>query len=333
MAGWVVLVSLAVGGSAAAQCVAGSDGSRTQCYALTAGQNIPAGTVCVTVSGDNLTVTYSTVDGWELTGAHLWVGTSISALPQTRTGNPIPGQFPYNAGNLSGVTTYTFSVPLATLGFSCPSEDRDFLMAAHAALRRLNDDGTVQTETGWSAGTRITAKGNWATISTLRLTCECGIVTPPGSVCETAFARGSANLCFLDLDEDGDGNADFNRWGWTNGPLGVGSHTFELWAAAGQCSTTKGVSIGTVTVLYSSSGDATVSYDISAAGITLREAHIYAGNELLPVNHRGFYTVAPGQYPHVNDDLGDVVSYEFTFSGLSGPIWVVAHAVACGFPD
>jgi len=57
-------------------CVATEDGSGTQCFDLLAGQHILAGSVCVRIEGDDLAVTYSTTDGWELTETHLWVGTT-----------------------------------------------------------------------------------------------------------------------------------------------------------------------------------------------------------------------------------------------------------------
>ena len=41
-------------------------------------------------------------------------------------------------------------------------------------------------------------------------------------------------------------------------------------------------------------------------------------------------TVAPGQYPLIDDELeGGTTSYTFQVNDLSGPIYVVAHAVTC----
>ena len=150
----MILISAAVGLlltvalSANAQCIEGGDESGTQLFTLYAGQTIDAGTVSVTVNGDNLDVTYTTTNGWELSETHLWVGLSITDMPQTRKGNPIPGQFPYVSGDITGATSYTSSVALGDLGFSCPGDDKNFLMAAHASLSRDNGDGTYQTETG-----------------------------------------------------------------------------------------------------------------------------------------------------------------------------------------
>jgi hypothetical protein len=238
------------------------------------------------------------------------------------------------SGDITGATSYEFSIPLADLGFSCPGDDMNFLVAAHAALRRANGDGTYQTETGWSDGARITERGNWATLSTITLTCDCGGTgSTGGGNCETAFARAATpvNTCFLDLDEDGDGTRDFSRWGWTNGPLSYGTYTYDIYAGAGQCDINKGTLVGTLTTVYDGP-TATVTYDI-AAPYNLKESHLYVGSDVLPINGNGFNTVAPGQYPQLHEGLDGASSDDYVFDGLSGEVYIVAHATVCGFPD
>jgi hypothetical protein len=51
----------------------------------------------------------------------------------------------------------------------------------------------------------------------------------------------------------------------------------------------------------------------------LAETHVYVGNDILPQDNKGGYTVAPGQYQMV--------------TGLSGDIYVVAHASVYGVED
>ncbi len=145
--------------------------------------------------------------------------------------------------------------------------------------------------------------------------------TPSEVVCETAFAFGGTTAtCFLEIE-----GLESNRWGWTNGPLVEGSYTFDLYAAAGQCDLSKGTLVGGVTVVYTG-GTATVTYSVNA-GFTLNEVHLYVGSGILPMKD-GEYTVAPGQYPYSGDG-----SEPFVLSGLSGEIYVIAHAVVCGvFP-
>jgi hypothetical protein len=54
------------------------------------------------------------------------------------------------------------------------------------------------------------------------------------------------------------------------------------------------------------------------------------GAEPLPRNKQGVFTVAPGQYPDIKDDLDQATSVTFLVTGMSGDIYVVAHAVAAG---
>ena len=132
----------------------------------------------------------------------------------------------------------------------------------------------------------------------------------------------------MDIDEDNDGIGDFNRWGWTNGALGAGVYAFEIYAGAGQCDLSKGTFVGILNVIYDGSS-AYVSFDLNAPyGLT--ETHLYIGSGLLASNN-GEFTVAPGQYPDVHDDLGSVLSDSFVVTGLSGEIFVVAHATVDGF--
>jgi len=301
------------------------------CVKLFAGQTIDAGTVCfedidTNEDGwaDTLRVTYATKDGWELVETHFWLGTRLADMPMTNKGNPIPGQFPYGSGDITGQTEYYFDIPFSAFGMECPGPEY-FFVAAHAAIRKPNGTGGYLTETGWGEGQRIVTKGNWATWFAIWITCTNEEPpSPPG--CETAFAYGGDYAtCFLDLDLDNDGQGDFNRWGWTNGPLAACNYEFEIWAAAGQCDLTKGTHVGTLYVDYDGA-TATVTYDMHYS-FYMDETHLYVGNEILP-RKNGEYTVAPGQFGHIHD-LDGATYDQFVIDGLSGDIYVVAHAVVC----
>jgi hypothetical protein len=306
------------------------------CTTLFAGQSIDAGTVCAEVidygDTEELCITYTTTGGWELVEAHLWVGEDLSDMPQTRKGNPKVGNFPHHSGDITGQTTYTFCLDLNQFGTEGGAVDLcDLLLyaAAHAVVRKDNGDGTYQTETGWGDGQRMIQRGNWATYFTIQLDCELGGGGGGGETGETAFAYDCdiyAN-CFLDIDEDGDGNGDFNRWGWSNGALGVGTYYFDIYAGAGQCDISKGTLVGLLTVDYDGS-TATVTYN-TCGTYYMDEVHLYVGNEILARDVNGDYTVAPGQYPYIDDDIA-TNEYTFTVDGLSGDIYVVAHAVVVG---
>jgi len=309
-----------------AQCVATADASQTQCQKLLAGQTIDAGDVCVTVADGMVNVTYVTENGWMLAEAHLWVGTNLADMPKTKTGNPKIGNFPYNSGDITGATAYTFEIPLESLGFVCPGPDQSYFAAAHAAVLKENGRGGYQTETGWAEGSKIVSRGSWATYFTFALTCACEDDDDGELTCETAFAYSETDsACFLDLDLDNNGSGDFNRWGWTIGPLQPGNYEFPIYAAAGQCDLSKGTLVGYLSVSYDGFG-AHVGYN-SIVPVVFEESHLYVGNDLLPLNN-GQYTVAPGQYPYIHD-LDGAAFDGYVISGLSGDIFVVAHAVAC----
>ncbi|MBT8269633.1 MAG: hypothetical protein KJN59_10455 [Bacteroidia bacterium] len=137
--------------------------------------------------------------------------------------------------------------------------------------------------------------------------------------CETAFAYYEDG-CFLD--------DDFNRWGWTLGPLSEGfSGSFDLYAGAGQCKLIKGELVGSVSVEYSD-GTVTVEYE-TMEGKCLTETHVYVGNEEYPTNPAGKPTVAPGQYGNSNSYPDGATADSFTVGDLSGDVYVIAHAVVC----
>lgn len=317
--------------NAFAACVSTADGSGIQSYTLLAGQTINTGQVTAQVNGNNLEVTYTTTDGWSLNEVHLWVGENIADMPQTRKGSPIPGKFPYVSGDITSATSYQIDIPLDSLGFACPGDDKTYLVAAHASVSKTLADGAVQSETGWSEGARFVERGNWATYSTLALTCDCDSNPPVTGSCETAFSYspGEDATCFLDIDEDGDGVGDFNRWGWTIGPLSPGTYNeYDVYAGAGKCDTNKGTHVGTVRVDYDGT-TATVSFLNVFYPYNLKETHVYVGNDILPSNN-GYFTVAPGQYTEIHDDLGGAQADSYSIPA-TGDIYVVSHATVCGF--
>ena len=295
---------------------------------LFAGQTTDVGTVSFDdIDTDNdgtvdaLEVTYNLTNGWEFSEIHFWMGGTLSEMPSTRSGNPQIGQFPYNFSNVTGLTTYSFEIPFSSIGFTCGSEGTYFV-ASHASVRLPDGNGGYQNETAWGDGERLTQRGNWAMYYSITITCD----DPQGpfgpKTTETAFAYNSsfANT-FISLNFNG-------RWGWTNGPLSQGTYTFDLWAGAGQNDLSKGTLVGDVTLTYSGS-NVTVTYQTDVPYL-LEEVHVYVGNEYLALNN-GEYTIAPGQYPYTNGDLGGVSSYVFNISNMSGDVYMTAHATVSGF--
>ena len=130
---------------------------------------------------------------------------------------------------------------------------------------------------------------------------------------ETAYAKGGSAICFIPT---------FANWGWTNPVTLAGSpYTWNLWAGAGQCNTSKGTLVGNVTVVRTAGGCITVTYNM-ASGYLLKETHVYAGCDQFPKVKQGkklVSTVAPGQYYNASP-VNCTTAY------------VIAHAVV-GIPD
>jgi hypothetical protein len=326
----------------------GSSFSNVSTQIIYAGQTINAGMITyddVDTNGDQqddaLQVTFQASNGWALIDVSFFVGNTLSDLPTNKSGNPIPGQFPYKSGNILGQTSYTLTIPFLTLGFSCPSGVvRNFYVAAHCNLRKALSGGTTyQYETGWGDGLRLLTRGNWAMYNQIYITCDVINNPPTAASTETAFAFDEDQSgCFQNYSIFLDNP---QRWGWTNGAYAPGTYTFKIYAGAGQCDLSKGIYVGDLTVVYAGTS-ANVSYNLIGTNpstnlpYTLREVHLYVGNEEFPKiangAQAGEYTIAPGKFPYKSTGLTGS-SYSFTVNNLSGSVYIIAHAVVHGFPE
>ncbi|MCD4683547.1 MAG: hypothetical protein K8R86_09720 [Bacteroidales bacterium] len=273
-------------------------------------ETVVAGTVTVGNDENFLYVTYELTGNYWIDNAALYVGPADD-VPGTLYGNGTgsfsPWNFPYKYFPWNPVQTKTFVVDLSTL------EDC-FLVVAYAYVQDVSTGDYYF----------IYGKNNNKSPGFYFDYCKQSCQEP---TCETAFAWGDEYAtCFIDIPY-----LNGNRWGWTNGPLSSGIYDFELWAGAGQCDLSKGTLVGTLNIDYDGS-IATVTYSMDA-GFTLNETHLYIGDEPVPQKNNGQYTVAPGQYPYKHDDLNGANSDTYVVDGLSGDIYVIGHAVACGeFP-
>lgn len=115
---------------------------------LIAGQKTEVGSVYAYFHEGKLYVTYNVTSPWCFTELHLAAADSLAGIPQTRTGNPIPGRFPYHY-NAYGKCESSYTFP--PIDATCP-----LYIAAHAAVQNV-----YQYETAWGLGTPFVEKGNW----------------------------------------------------------------------------------------------------------------------------------------------------------------------------
>jgi len=290
---------------------------------LWAGQTIDAGTLIVSNDETNLYVTYNTTGVFGT--LHLWVGTDLTLLPTTPNGpgagTPIPGQFPY-VFDAAGLTTYTFTIPLANISFytACGNTIN---VVAHA---EVSINGGQETAFGGDiAGTGTNRWYFYAAYAT-----ACCSDTPPPAPLEklgTAFAKGGyvfttdkksnpENLPSLNLTK--------NRWGWAINLTSPAFKTYDLYVGAGLNKTSKAKLVGTASVNYTGT-QATVTYTLNPSFV-IEEAHVYA-NDFKPT------TLAPGQYGNTFYFNPFAFTHSFTVDVMDtngDGVWFIIHAVAYG---
>jgi len=303
------------------------DGS--ECQTLIAGQHIEAGEVCVEVQGTTLAVTYNMFDNWELMEAHLWAGTNLLDMPANKKGNPKIGNFPYVTGDITGATTITFNVSLEEAFGAVEPCDVTGLLAGHAAVRRDNGEGGYETQTGWIDGEQIIEKGSWAMFSSVEFTCPVDEeVVIPVIQCkgDTAYAYASGDPAYIPGDYNIPGGATFidlgitsARWGWQITLNDGDVFDTPIYAGAGQNDLSKGYIVGKLNGSYLN-GELSVTY-LMNDGSTMKELHLYVGEDDLP-------SLAPGSYTVVKDGLtgGEETTFTYTSFETAPSINVVAHA-------
>ncbi|MHC4457766.1 MAG: hypothetical protein ACYS0I_11915 [Planctomycetota bacterium] len=94
------------------------------------------GNVEIWNDANNLYVKYVIEDtAWSLTETHLHVATSPDDVPQTKTGNPIPGQFDYDDSSPEyDSASQTYTIP------SSWAVDQELIIAAHAVVETEIDN-------------------------------------------------------------------------------------------------------------------------------------------------------------------------------------------------
>ena len=127
---------------------------------LLAGKYTDVGDVYVWNDESCLYVWYETNEmGWYLTEAHLDVQCDPDEIPQTKKGNPIPGQFAYSTCFEETDEQTNWCKAISREDLECSDCDEVVTIAAHAVV--WTDDQPYTSETAWGDGTRFTTKGNW----------------------------------------------------------------------------------------------------------------------------------------------------------------------------
>jgi hypothetical protein len=111
---------------------------------VTTKDSTTVGTATFKVDGADLEVAIETEDGWVIEEIHFHVAASLSGIPQTKKGNPIPGQFLMKADG-DGETDHAFSVSLADLELSA---DDGLVVAVHVVVSK-DVDGKTEKEAAW----------------------------------------------------------------------------------------------------------------------------------------------------------------------------------------
>ncbi len=261
---------------------------------------------------DALQVVYSTTEGWNLISIDLWVGSSLSDMPDTQKGDPKPRKFPYRARRISDVT-WAVTIPFEQIGYQCGNADV-WYAAAHAIVKKQEGRWRHRTESAWSGDTRFRDKrGHWATYTTIVI--DCDGEEPPPPTAHPAFAFDPANSwCLGDVG---------GGLGWTTPVFDAGTYVHVLYADPTGCGTDGLTVVGTVTLVYDGSSAATVTIEMSGPYTLDLAAVYYGGSETPPGSDPNTYTVV--------HTLSNATTDTFTITNFDPFSYFVAQASVKGF--
>lgn len=158
---------------------------------LLAGQNMDAGNVTIYNTQDSLYIFVETSGNWRLTSTKIYVGT-LAGMPQTSTGNPKVGQFPYKKNFSPSATSSLTVISLSGLP-AC------YIVAVHVDLQQVVNGTIVQTQTGWANGSPMPGS-NWAMYANY-CTQACNPCVYPTTT-TTLFAGQTINVGTLSITND-----------------------------------------------------------------------------------------------------------------------------------
>ena len=111
--------------------------------------NIEVGNLTAVVEGDNLTVTYNTINGWSMHETHLYIGSTAPTVSLLRA-------FPFKHEGLGGVKSDTYVISMSELGFTA---DDTVFIAAQAGVQKPGLPDLLK-ESAWANGDPIPSGKN-----------------------------------------------------------------------------------------------------------------------------------------------------------------------------
>ncbi len=261
---------------------------------------------------DALQVTYVTADGWKFYSTNLWIGPSLSDMPDTRKGDPKPRKFPYRERRINE-TTWTITVPFEAIGYQC-GDASTWYVAANAVVRKVSGHRKHRTESAWSGDTRFRDKrGHWATYSTIVIDCD-GPTEPPPNTPHPAYGYSPGAWCLSTYGVVP---------GWTTPVFDAGTYVQVLYADPSDCGTAGLTAVGTATLVYDGGSNATVTFEMFPP-YTLNLAAVYHGAGEAPAG------TDPNSYTIVHTLTGATID-TFTITNFEPFSFLVTQASVSGF--
>jgi hypothetical protein len=303
-------------------------------WTLTTTSNVVVGTVTVCNGLNNVYVNYAlTSPAAKFGNIQLWIGNSLLNMPQDAAGVPDYSKF-CNAlgGSCRDATNYEweaeFQIPFPSTNivdaYSGCGLPLYFVARTEIRLDTNGDGVPDKTEWAYAGNTRNGSKNNYWYYGTYKICCDFGTAQSPHY--QTAFAKGGW-VWTTDKKANPEGLLSLNltqsRWGWAINLIYTGSTTYDIWAGAALNDTSKGVKVGTATVVWDGS-TVKVTYNMFG-GYLLQEAHVYAGDAKPTL-------IAPGQYGNL-ESFEPLGTSSYTFSlGLKDAdktkgVWLIIHGV------
>ena len=298
---------------------------------LIAGQSIDAGTVTVTNDDENLYVTVFSTYGFQQVDENIKMSIGdIAELPSKR---PPAGHFDYKWTEVNGdgtPNTHTFTIELEGLEFwdgkgNCESAETStpFYIILHADV--LTESGS--SETAFGGCIDPDTKGAWWYYMEYEAQCcdqelkdSWAFKNPHGDSDQWSF-------CFLD--------EGFDNWGWTIGSFNyVERYNKIKLKIDGQLDDTCKPRENTLDIGYvefwidnPNSKEIQVRIVIEDVLYSLENTNVYVGEEKYPIDGGGSYTIDPSYFGNSHENLGGVMSDEFTIVGIDfDSFYIMVHA-------